>query len=157
MKLSEFKNYLQEIQTISFILPNGTRVPAHFHITEIGQVTKHYIDCGGTERNEQFVSFQLWVATDLDHRLTTEKLLTIISQSEAILKIEDAEIEAEYQSETIGKYGLDFDGFNFRLLTKQTACLAPDQCGVTVPKQKVKLSELPVMGGNTCKPGGGCC
>jgi len=32
----------------SFKLPEGTYLPAHFHMTEVGLVTKHFVDCGGT-------------------------------------------------------------------------------------------------------------
>jgi len=35
------------------MLENGTMVPEHFHVTEVGVVTKHFIDCGGTVRNER--------------------------------------------------------------------------------------------------------
>ena len=30
-----------------FILPDGDQIPAHYHITEVGHVTKRFIDCGG--------------------------------------------------------------------------------------------------------------
>ena len=48
-------------------------VPSHFHVTEVGKITKHFIDCGGTVRNEEVVNFQLWQADDYDHRLHPEK------------------------------------------------------------------------------------
>tara|TARA_R110002049_G_scaffold993_11_gene7298 strand:- start:85136 stop:85603 length:468 start_codon:yes stop_codon:yes gene_type:complete len=155
MKLSEVKNKLNELETISFQLPNGESVPKHFHVTEIGKITKHFIDCGGTVRNEEVVNFQLWNANDYDHRLHPEKLLNIIELSEKVLGIEDLEIEVEYQAETIGKFGLDFDGTNFLLTTKQTDCLAKDTCGVPEIKPKVKLSELTRE--PCCTPDGNCC
>jgi len=52
MKLSDFKKQLSTITDINFVLQNGTVVPKHFHVTEVGQVTKRFIDCGGTVRNE---------------------------------------------------------------------------------------------------------
>ncbi|GEQ86618.1 hypothetical protein ULMS_21260 [Patiriisocius marinistellae] len=155
MKLSEIKSKLNELETISFQLPNGTLVPNHFHVTEVGKITKHFIDCGGTVRNEEVANFQLWNANDYDHRLHPEKLLNIIELSEKILGIEDLEIEVEYQGDTIGKFGLDFDGVNFVLTTKQTDCLAKDQCGIPTEKPKIKFSELQTE--NSCTPGGGCC
>ena len=156
MKLSELKNKLNGIAEINFELPDGTFVPKHFHVTEVGQITKHFIDCGGTVRNVKVVNFQLWEAGDFDHRLAPQKLNDIIVLSEKILNIEDAEIEVEYQSETIGKYGLDFNGSNFLLTSKNTACLASDKCG-TNEKKKVSLSELQNTGKTCCTPGGGCC
>jgi hypothetical protein len=48
MKISEVKNVLQQVTELTFTLPNGTKVPSHFHVTEVGVITKHFIDCGGT-------------------------------------------------------------------------------------------------------------
>lgn len=155
MKLSEVKSALNHLQTIAFQLPNGELVPNHFHITEVGKVTKHFIDCGGTVREEEVANFQLWNADDYDHRLHPEKLLNIIELSEKVLGLEDLEIEVEYQGETIGKFGLDFDGKNFLLTTKQTDCLAKDQCDIPSEKPKVKLSEL--QDAPSCSPNSGCC
>lgn len=155
MKLSAIKNKLNALETISFQLPNGELVPNHFHVTEVGKITKHFIDCGGTVRHEEVVNFQLWNANDYDHRLHPEKLVHIIELSEKVLGIEDLEIEVEYQGDTIGKFGLDFDGKHFLLTSKQTDCLAKDQCGVPVEKPKVKLAEL--NNEPCCTPDGNCC
>ena len=46
MKLSEIKNTLGQLDKIAFMLPNGKLVPSHFHVTEIGKISKHFIDCG---------------------------------------------------------------------------------------------------------------
>lgn len=155
MKLSEIKNSLQQLETIAFQLPNGTLVPNHFHVTEVGKITKHFIDCGGTVRKEEVANFQLWEADDYDHRLHPEKLLSIIELSEKILKIGDLEIEVEYQAETIGKFGLDFDGKNFLLTSKQTNCLAKENCGIPAEKQKLKFADIPAA--TSCDPNSGCC
>lgn len=155
MKLSEVKKYLNIAETVNFELENGTTVPQHFHVTEVGVVSKHFIDCGGTIRNEKVANFQLWNANDYDHRLKPAKLLNIIKLSEEKLGMEDLEIEVEYQAETIGKYDLGFNGKNFVLLAKKTACLAEDSCGIPIEKMKINLSELTMQ--NSCTPGGGCC
>ncbi len=154
MKLHDVKNILQGIETLAFELPNGELVPNHFHVTEVGKITKNFIDCGGTVRNEEVVNFQLWNANDYDHRLHPEKLVHIIELSEKTLGLNNSEIEVEYQGETIQKFGLDFNGTNFVLTTKATDCLAKDNCGIPAEKQKVKLSELQP---SACTPGGGCC
>lgn len=155
MKLSEIKKALTELETIGFQLPNGELVPTHFHVTEVGKITKNFIDCGGTVRNEEVANFQLWNAADYDHRLHPEKLVSIIELSEKVLGIGDLEIEVEYQADTIGKFGLDFDGKNFLLTNKQTDCLAKDKCGIPEEKQKIQLIDLNNQ--NACTPGGGCC
>src|SRR5690554_7148226 len=107
MTLEQIKEILPTLDNVEFQLENGTFVPEHFHVTEVGVVTKHFIDCGGTIRNEKVVNFQLWNANDFEHRLKPTKLLNIIKLSEEKLGMEDAEIEVEYQSDTIGKYDLD--------------------------------------------------
>ena len=155
MKLSEIKKILTALDAVNFELPDGSQVPEHFHVTEVGVVTKHFIDCGGKVRTEKVANFQLWDANDFEHRLKPQKLINIIGLSERILGIEDFEIEVEYQSDTIGKYGLDFNGRNFVLTSKKTACLAEDGCGIPPQKQKVSLSDLNKS--NSCKPGSGCC
>ncbi|UTA66748.1 MULTISPECIES: DUF6428 family protein [Emticicia] len=157
MKLSEIKEILPALENVEFQLENGTFVPEHFHVTEIGQINKNFIDCGGVIRNEKAVNFQLWDANDYEHRLKPGKLLSIIRLSEEKLGIEDAEIEVEYQSNTIGKYGLDFNGNTFVLKNKTTACLAQDACGIPSGKQKKSLSELTANQSNSCTPNSGCC
>lgn len=156
MKLSEIKRELSTLENVAFVLPNGSYVPEHFHVTEVGLVTKNFIDCGGKVRKETVVNFQLWDANDFDHRLKPNKLLSIIALSEKILGIEDYEIEVEYQTETIGKYSLGFNGQDLMLINKQTACLAEDQCGIPTSKPKVKFSEMK-NNATTCTPGGSCC
>ncbi|KIA92270.1 hypothetical protein OC25_17720 [Pedobacter kyungheensis] len=155
MKLSEIKEILATAEGVNFKLENGNSVPEHFHVTEVGIITKDFIDCGGTVRHEKVANFQLWDADDYEHRLKAGKLIHIISLSEKVLGMEDLEIEVEYQAETIGKYDLGFDGENFLLLAKKTACLAMDKCGVPAEKQKIELVNL--ASGSTCTPGGGCC
>lgn len=157
MKLSEIKKHLIDLDTVSFKLPTGAYVPENFHVTEVGLVTRHFIDCGGTIRLEKVVNFQLFDANDFEHRLKPQKLSKIIGMSEELLGIGDLEIEVEYQSETIGKYGLHFNGKDFVLVPKQTACLASDACGIPSVKSKVQMAELQTVPSNSCTPGGGCC
>jgi hypothetical protein len=157
MKLSEVKKLLNTIESVDFKVENGDMVPEHFHVTEVGLITKHFIDCGGTERIEKVANFQLWNANDFDHRLKPQKLLSIIELSERKLGMGDLEVEVEYQSDTIGKYGLDFDGNKFVLTSKTTACLASDACGIPAEKQKIRLSVLQTPEQACCTPGGGCC
>ena len=153
MKLSEIKNHLQQLEQIGFKLPNGKLVPSHFHVTEVGKITKDFIDCGGKVRSEIFINFQLWEEIDYNHRLHPEKLLQIIEISEKMFKFDDLEIEVEYQDkETIGKYNLDFDGTNFLLTAKVTACLALDACGILKPITKIAQTE-----NSSCDPKSGCC
>lgn len=157
MKLSQVKTHLSTLEALSFQLPNGNTVPSHFHVTEVGVVSKHFIDCGGTIREEKVVNFQLWSSTDVDHRLQPAKLKDIITLSEKLLDMGDFEVEVEYQgAETISKFGLAFNGVNFSLVNKQTDCLAKDSCGIPVQKPKIRLTNIK-MKENSCEPGSGCC
>ncbi|TAD96889.1 MAG: hypothetical protein EAZ97_13315 [Bacteroidetes bacterium] len=145
MKLSEIKKILSVSKNLTIKLENGNLVPEHFHITEVGSISKNFIDCGGTVRNEKVVNFQLWEANDTDHRLKPQKLLNIIALSEKKLGIdENLEVEVEYQADTIGKYEMGFQNGNFILLSKQTNCLAKDNCGISDQK-------------TSCAPNSGCC
>jgi hypothetical protein len=151
MKLSDVKQVLSQLSAVNFRLPDGSYVPQHFHVTEVGLVTKHFIDCGGTERKETVVNFQLWEAGDYDHRLAPQKFLYILDVSKKVLGDADAlDIEVEYQQSTIGKFGLEFDGKDFVLTNKQTACLAQDACGIPTEK-------MPKQTSGCCSPKGGCC
>lgn len=157
MKLNELKEALTKVDQVTFELPSGEVVPSHFHVTEVGKVDKNFIDCGGTLRKETVVNFQLWTAEDYDHRLSAQKLNGIIELSEKLIGIGNDEIEVEYQSETIGKYDLEFNGWNFVLKSKQTDCLAKDNCGIPVEKTKKSMAELSNKEESCCTPGGGCC
>lgn len=155
MKLSEIKSILPSLEDVAFQLENGNFVPEHFHVTEIGTITKTFIDCGGTIRNEKIINFQLWDANDYEHRLKPMKLMNIISLSEEKLNMEDNFVEVEFQGETIGKYDLDFNGKNFVLKNKKTTCLASDSCGVIPEKTKVNLKEI--TNSTCCTPNSNCC
>ena len=155
MKLSEVKQALKGLNQLNFKLEDGTKVPAHFHVTEVGSVKRNFIDCGGTVRQDEAVNFQLWSSYDFHHRLKAEKLSNIIELSEEKLGLTDEEVEVEYQSTTIGTYGLSFDGSSFILTDLKTDCLAKDNCGIPVEKVKVLLDGS--VKESCCTPNGGCC
>ena len=151
MKINDIKEKLNTLESIKFILPNGEALPVHFHVTEVGVVSKNFIDCGGTVRKDTVANFQLWTADDFDHRLAPQKLIEIIELSEKILELQNLEIEVEYQSDTIGKFGLDFDGNNFLLINTKTDCLNKDKCGIP----EVESKDMPAN--TSCSPKTGCC
>lgn len=151
MTLEQFKDKLTSVTEVTFLKPDGTEVPKHFHITEVGQINKRFIDCGGTVRNENVISMQLWESIDFWHRLEPTKLISIIDLSVEKLGIDDHEIEIEYQGDTIGKYGVEFDNGIFKLTPTNTACLASDKCGIP-SFEKVKETVQ-----SCCSPNSGCC
>jgi hypothetical protein len=148
MKLSDVKSFLAHRETLLFTLPDGTRVPAHFHVTEVGEVDKTFIDCGGTLRRERKAVLQLWSANDYDHRLHPGKLRDIIKLAEGRLGLADLEVEVEYQGKsTVESYSLTATEEGLLLTGQQTDCLAKDQCGI--PTQTTPASS--------CTPSSGCC
>jgi hypothetical protein len=157
MKTNQLKTLLSSLDHLIFKLENGDSIPNHFHITEWGLITKHFVDCGGVIREEKKVTFQIWTAEDYDHQMHPSKLLKIIDKYEKQLNISDTDIEVEYQNTTIGKYSLDFDGESFVLKNTSTTCLAMDQCGIPTVKQKIKLSDLSTRNNSCCTSEAGFC
>ena len=154
MNITDFKDTLSTLEELTFVLPNGSHVAPHFHLTEVGEVTKKYVDCGGTVREEKIANFQLWTANDYDHRLKPQKVIDIIEMAEKEIGLANLEIEVEYQSETIGKYGLRFEGDRFLLTATQTDCLAKEKCGIP-EANPVNLASVQSSSG--CSPESGCC
>ena len=171
MTLLEFKEILTQHKDspnpILFNLDNGGLVPPYFHITEMGLKTKHFVDCGGTLRSEQNITFQIWTADDFNHIITPTKLLSIIDSALTLPYFQklNGDIEMEYQNQTIGLYGVEHIGMlSFNLTPKKTNCLAPDKCGINTESNKPKtfLSgyDMENVRKNTTKPtqcGPSCC
>ena len=156
MKLSQFKSQLAQTENLSFVLQNGTKVPAHFHITEVGMTTKKFTDCGNTFRIQKTATFQLWTSVDFYHRLEPQKVMKIIESTASMFAGEDLDIEIEYQQETVGKFGLEFQDNQFVLTNTMTDCLAKDNCGIP-EKVKVSLNQLQETAASCCEPNSNCC
>lgn len=158
MNISQLKSFLSAQETILIELPDGTAVPAHFHVTEVGEVTKHFVDCGGKVRLEKKANLQLWSAEDYNHRLEPGKLVKIVEIAERDLGLGNLEIEVEYQgAETIMKFGLAAEGNRLLLTGTATACLALEDCGLPAPVKKMATSLAGFTSKTKCTPGGGCC
>ena len=122
-------------KSVQLVLPGGEAVPQHFHVTEIGGVRKDFIDCGGTQRVNSTCLIQCWVATDVDHRIGTEKVLKIVEMGAMVLVGNFLPVEIEYEEGVISQYPLDelevtAEAVVFRLTTKHTDCLAKEKCGI---------------------------
>ena len=120
---------------ISFILPDGTAIPSHYHVTEIGRIVKDYVDCGGQFRKEEYCSMQLWVANDVDHKLTLDKLHKILEAGRELIS-DNMPVIFEYQDGTVGLYFIGMiqvttEKVKILLSGTKTSCMAPDRCGIT--------------------------
>jgi hypothetical protein len=121
--------------TLRMKLPDGSFVPAHFHVTEVGHVQKSFIDCGGTVRRSASCMLQAWVAGDVAHRLTAAKLSAILGKAADLFETTAIPVEVEYEQGVISQFPVQEAavtpaGIVLQLTTKHTACLAPDRCGV---------------------------
>jgi len=139
MHLSEFDRLLREVPAsqLRFALPDGSLVPAHFHVTEVGRVEKRFIDCGGTRRTVAHCALQVWVADDRDHRLAAGKLSGILALAADLLAGDDLAVEVEFERGVISQYPVvgaeRQEGLLlFHLGLKHTDCLAKDRCGIPV-------------------------
>ncbi len=135
MKLSEFKTLLEANRHKQFLLllPNQNTVPQSFHITEVGLVSKAFIDCGGKVHSTQTCQLQAWVGEDEDHRLNAGKLADILKLSRSVVPGDDIDLEVEYEDALISQYPVaDYavtdEAVVLHLSTKHTDCLAKELC-----------------------------
>jgi len=129
MKVHDLATLLESWGSAEFkiLLPNGTFVEPHFHVTEVGFTFKHFLDCGGNRRVKQTCGLQVWVANDTNHRLNADKLANILKQFD---DLQNLEVEIEYGT-PISLYTVDSAYENTLVLgNTQTNCLAPDKCGI---------------------------
>lgn len=138
---------------LQLVLPTGESVPQHFHVTEVGAVRKDFIDCGGTKRVSSWCLLQAWVATDVDHRIGTGKLLKILEMGASVMPGDFLPVEVEYEDGVISQYPLaeievGEEALILKLEKKHTDCLAKDKCGIP---------EVPGEALSDCCGSSGCC
>ena len=157
MLLSELKRSLAEntCRTIRFVLPTGSKIPPHAHVTEVARIDKHFIDCGGTRRTETLCRLQTWHADDTDHRLTAGKLLAILDKSASFLETEDLQVDVEHEAPFIAHFPIEKieladETLIVRLGITHTACLAEDKCCPPNLNKPSVLARLPDFSKNKC-------
>jgi Family of unknown function (DUF6428) len=155
-------------QSLRIVLPDGQSIPAHFHITEIGHVSKNFMDCGGTRRKTESCLLQTWVFLDLHHRLSTSKLASILRIAGDVLPSLDLPVEIEHEAGVVSQYPVtagSSDGQTLTLTTglKHTACLAMDVCCAPTTEAAqtgaatTTANKPRVKAGACCAPTSGCC
>ncbi|MDB6020303.1 MAG: hypothetical protein JWQ04_160 [Pedosphaera sp.] len=158
MKLSELKKTLARHpdKQVRFVLPTGTKIPPHAHVTEVARIDKRYVDCGGTFRTEFICRLQTWFADDTDHRLTSGKLLAILDKAASFLETENLEVDVEHEAPFISQFPLSVveaegEKLVVRLGVKHTACLAEDKCLPPALAAKSRLlTAIPDLGQTKC-------
>ncbi|MGD1979330.1 MAG: DUF6428 family protein [Akkermansiaceae bacterium] len=139
------------------MLPDGSAVPLSFHITEVGRVQKTFLDCGGTLREQVTCQLQIWVGEDIDHRIETGKMASILAKAEPYLPDESVPVEVEYEKEVISQYAVEEaqvsdEAVVLRLGHKHTECLAPELCGLPAIPSGLGVGQTDPCSGKT-----GCC
>lgn len=131
MTIQELKNSLagSEHKALTLLLPDQTQVPAHFHFTEVGYVKKEFVDCGGKRRAEEKCLLQIWVAGDVDHRVSVKTLLDIFKHGKVVLPAEDLLVEIEYEHPHVSQFALsevrnEAEAVALVFENKHTECLA---------------------------------
>ena len=135
MQLSEFKASLAKnaSKNIRFILPTGSKIPPHAHVTEVARIDKQFIDCGGKVHAATVCRLQTWFADDTDHRLTAGTMLAVLEKAKSLLGTDGFEVDVEHEAPFIAQFLIekieaDGDALVIRLGVKHTACLAEDRC-----------------------------
>ncbi|MGC6466124.1 MAG: DUF6428 family protein [Akkermansiaceae bacterium] len=135
MKLSEFLDLLQDHPNhhLTLSLPDGSTAPAHFHITEVGHLTRSFLDCGGKQHRIETCLLQVWVAHDYNHRIQAGKLAKIVSKAAELIPSHDLEVEFEHEAPVLTQlpvvsYEVKSEALVFHLRYKATDCLAKDLC-----------------------------
>jgi hypothetical protein len=138
MKLSDLKILLRAHPSAypRFILPDGDTIPQHFHLTEVGHVTRRFIDCGGRlHHRKDTCLLQTYVADDMEHRLTAGTFAKILDLGGQVLPHDQIEVEVEYESCGVTQSPITSAQFTdeyieLHLGEKHTDCLAKQKCGI---------------------------
>jgi hypothetical protein len=134
MQLHDLKTALRKHPETSprFVLPDGDKIPAHAHVTEVGHALKNFIDCGGMTGKTEVVLLQTHVGDDTEHRLTSERFAKILELGDRVLPHDRLDVEVEYNCCVVAQYpiveakpaGEDLD---LILENKRTQCLARER------------------------------
>ncbi len=139
MNLNELKTCLRKHpdHLLAMALPDGRRIPAHYHVTEVGHVVKRFVDCGGKFRTTETCVLQTHVgsAKDDGHRLTAGKLAHILDLAGSILPSAELPVEVEHEDGVISQFPVTGgegvgETLTLQLGTKHTDCLAKEKCGL---------------------------
>jgi hypothetical protein len=134
MKLFDLKTALEKYPgTLSrFVLPDGEFIPAHAHVTEVGHVSKNFIDCGGVLGKSEMVLLQTHVGRDTEHRLKSDRFARILELGARVLPHDQLEVQIEYDCCVVAQYPVlevkpAGEHLDVVLGRRQTQCLAQER------------------------------
>jgi len=138
MNITELKAQLRAHPelNVSIRRPDGSLIPAHYHLTEVGHVAKNFVDCGGKFRTSESCVLQTHFGSPRDdgHRLTAGRFAMILDLAKPILPSEDLMVEIEYDAGVISQSPLESIALSggtvqLHLGARHTDCLAKEKCG----------------------------
>ena len=157
MQLSKFKKLLAEHAHchLRFVLPTGSKISPHAHVTEVARMDKKFVDCGGTFHTQSYCRLQTWLADDTDHRLTAGKLLAVLDLAESFLATDDLEVDVELEAPFVSQFPIleivVEDGQLFvHLDIRHTDCLAPTKCLPPNLNKSFPIAPLPNFKTDKC-------
>jgi Family of unknown function (DUF6428) len=115
-----------------FVLPDGDYIPAHAHVTEVGHVVRHFIDCGGLTGKEERAVLQTHVGNDTDHRLRSDVFAKILELGNRVIPSADLDVDVEYDCCVVSQYPIadarpDGEHLNLILRRGRTQCRAQER------------------------------
>ena len=115
-----------------FVLPDGDYIPAHAHVTEVGHVVRHFIDCGGLTGKEERAVLQTHVGNDTDHRLRSDRFAKILELGNRVIPSADLDVDVEYDCCVVAQYPIAEarpDGVHLDLILRRgrTQCRARER------------------------------
>jgi Family of unknown function (DUF6428) len=115
-----------------FVLPDGTYIPAHAHVTEVGHVVRNFIDCGGLIGQEEKIVLQTHVGDDKEHRLRSHRFAKILQLGNRVIPHPGLDVDVEYDCCVVAQYPiaearLDGEHLNLMLLRGKTQCRARER------------------------------
>jgi len=113
---TELKKLVVKAHKISFELPNGKLVPAHYTITRIGEQVSKYIDATGKIQQHKFLVLQFLPSGTYNHRLHPEKLQKLLELAEQAFDTSTSAIKVTYQAENTIFYSIEYSDSIFKLL-----------------------------------------
>ncbi|ASV29782.1 DUF6428 family protein [Maribacter cobaltidurans] len=161
MKTKELLNILKENSTknLLFEYTPGQFVGAHYHITEVKNVTIDSIDCGANPDFWKETVIQLWESPKEKGKrdyMSAYKALSILNKVDKIKPMErEVEVKFEYSNASfhtsqlyVNDYQVSGENLIFKLGVEQTDCKAKETCGIPETVAET-VSE--------CAPSSGCC
>jgi Family of unknown function (DUF6428) len=134
MTLYDLQNALEANPELfpRFVLPDGDYIPAHAHVTEVGHVVRHFIDCGGLTGKEEKALLQTHVGDDTDHRLRADRFAKILQLGNRVIPSADLDVDVEYDCCVVAQYPIaeaapDGNHLNLILRRSRTQCRARER------------------------------